>query len=201
MSHFENLFLAYMESVCQKNPDPSHDLLHVQRVVALAKTLAQQENASLNIVTPAAYLHDCFFILKTDARRSQASTLSANQALHLLTEWGYPSEYHQGIHHAIQAHSFSANITPKTLEAKIVQDADRLDALGAIGILRCFSFGGLAQRPIYCGNDPFCDSREPNDLSNSLDHFFTKLLKLPEKLHTQAAKEEGQKRLETMKSF
>lgn len=198
---FETLFTKYMQKVCDDNPDPSHDIFHVQRVVALAKKLAQEENANLEIVVPAAYLHDCVYISKTDSRRTQASSLSADRALELLKSWNYPEEHLAQIHHAISAHSFSAQIPAETLEAQIVQDADRLDAMGATGIFRCFAFSGLAQRPLYSERDPFCKTRTPNDQSNTLDHFFTKLLRLPEKLNTQAAKKEGRRRLETMQSF
>lgn len=201
MNSFEHKFEAYMEKLCQNHPDPSHDLLHVKRVVATAKVLAQIEGADLNVVVPAAYLHDCFYISKSDSRRSKASTLSADKAMDLLKTWDYPEEYHQQIYDAIAAHSFSANITAETLEAKIVQDADRLDAMGAIGIFRCFAFSGMAKRPLYCENDPFCESRQPDDSAHTLDHFFEKLLHLQKQLNTGSAKFEGEKRLAVMKFY
>jgi uncharacterized protein len=201
METFEKLFDDYMIGVCDENPDPSHDILHVRRVVKLAKDLAKKENANLNIVIPAAYLHDCVYICKSDSRRFQASTLSAEKAISLLESWGYDNQYFDQIFHAIQGHSFSANIKVDSLEAKIVQDADRLDALGAIGIARCFIFGGIAKRSIYHDEDPFCIQRTPDDSTNNLDHFFIKLLRLHEKLNTESAKEEGKRRLVTMESF
>ncbi len=201
MKNFENIFENYMIQVCKENPDPSHDILHVKRVIALAKTLALKENAALEIVIPAAYLHDCVYISKADQRRSQASRISADKAIELLKEWKYPEKYFAKIHHAILAHSFSAKIAPDTIEAKVVQDADRLDAMGAIGIFRCFAFSGLALRPLYSFDDPFCKTRNPDDSSNTLDHFYTKLLYLNNQLNTSAAKTEGTKRLKTMKFF
>ncbi len=201
LQNFEKLFLKYMSDVCDANPDPSHDILHVQRVVSLAKLLAKKESANLNVVVPAAYLHDCVYISKSDNRRQQASRLSADKAIELLQEWKYPSEFLASIHHAVAAHSFSANIPVESLEAKIVQDADRLDAMGAIGIFRCFAFSGLAKRPLYSSEDPFCNVRMPNDNTNTLDHFFVKLLKLQEKLNTSSAKIEGAKRLDSMKQY
>jgi uncharacterized protein len=201
MNQFENLFFDYMKQICDENPDPSHDILHVQRVVALAKKLGKEENAKLEVIVPAAYLHDCVYISKADARRSMASRISAEKAGELLLAWNYPQAHHLEIQHAICAHSFSARIAPETLEAKIVQDADRLDGIGAIGIFRCFAFSGLARRPLYWQDDPFCKKRKPDDRHNTLDHFYTKLLGLCESLHTASAKAEGSKRLHTMQAY
>ena len=209
MENLEVLCRNHMIEVCNANPDPSHDILHVERVVSLAKKLAKEENANLDIVVPAAYLHDCFYISKTDPRRSQASKLSADKALELLSSWGLSSSLSPGIspdllpeiHHAVLAHSFSANVKAKTLEAKVVQDADRLDAMGAIGIMRCLGFSGLSLRPFYNQDDPFCEKRTANDSTNALDHFFVKLLNLQERLNTPAAQAEGAVRLATMKIF
>jgi uncharacterized protein len=201
MKTFESLFIDHMVQVCDHNPDPSHDLLHVQRVVCIAKRLALQEGANLEIVVPASYLHDCIYISKTDSKRNQASRLSADKAIELLRSWGYPERHFNNIYHAISAHSFSAQLVPETIEAKVVQDADRLDAMGAVGIFRCFAFSGLANRPLYSSVDPFCKARTPNDNSNTLDHFFTKLLHLQDKLNTNSAKIEGFKRLDTMNTY
>lgn len=201
MKNFELLFEQHMIGVCAEHPDPSHDILHVQRVVGLAKKLAAKEGADLSVVIPASYLHDCVYISKTDERRSMASRISADKAMELLSEWNYPEKFHAAIHHAIAAHSFSAKIQTESIEAQVVQDADRLDAMGAVGIFRCFAFSGLAKRPLYFPEDPFCDARKPDDQTNTLDHFFTKLLHLHSKLNTASAKIEGEKRLEVMRRF
>lgn len=202
MENFEKLCDSYMQQLCANHPDPSHDILHVRRVVILAKKLAVKEKADLSIVIPAAYLHDCIYISKSDSRRSQASQISAEKAVSLLREWGYDEKKLSGIFHAVAGHSFSANLPVETIEAKIVQDADRLDAMGAIGIARCFAFSGLAGRAIYSNDDPFCEAgRSLNDQTNTLDHFYVKLLKLQEKLNTDSARAEGEKRLRTMKDY
>ena len=201
MSRIENLCLGYMKKVCEENPDPSHDILHVQRVTEMARNLAHNEKADLNVVIPAAILHDCVYVSKTDPQRKMASRISADKAVALLTEWGYPQRYLEAIHQAVAAHSFSANIEAISLEAKIVQDADRLDAMGAIGIARCFGFSGLSLRPFYEEEDPFCKQRNPDDSKNTLDHFFIKLLQIGDALHTPSAKAEAERRMNTMESF
>ncbi len=201
MENFERIFEEYMSTVCDANPDPSHDILHVKRVVSIAKKIGRAENANLEIVVPAAYLHDCVYISKIDDRRKQASTISADKAVELLAMWGVQKNLLPEIHHAISAHSFSANIKAETVEAKVVQDADRLDAMGSTGIFRCFAFSGLANRPLCRVDDPFCDDRPPDDSDNTLDHFFTKLLHLQDRLNTPSARKEGALRLQSMNMF
>ncbi|MCC2677451.1 MAG: hydrolase [Pseudobdellovibrio sp.] len=190
-----------MVELCAKHPDPSHDILHVDRVVKMAEKIAKAESADLEVVLPAAYLHDCVYISKADPRRSQASTLSADKAVQLLREWNYPEEKLQAVHAAIAAHSFSAGIAAKSLEAQVVQDADRLDAVGAIGIARCFAFSGLALRPLYSEQEPFAETRALNDQANTLDHFFIKLLRLQEKLGTETAKKVGLERMVFLEKY
>lgn len=202
MEHFEVLMRDYIEKVVDvEHRDPSHDVLHVDRVVNVAKIIGREMNANLHVIVPAAYLHDCVYISKTDTRRKEASRISADKAIELLKYWGYPSEHFAEIHHAILAHSFSAGIPASTLEAKIVQDADRLEALGAIGIIRCFTLGGMTGRPLYSKEDPFCENRKADDNHNTLDHFYIKLLGLSKTLHTPWAKKEGCIRLERLESF
>lgn len=181
--------------------DPAHDLLHFKRVVNSAKHICQLEKGCFEIVVPSAWLHDFVIIPKNSPLRSQASRLSAQKAIEYLQSIQYPSKYYEDIFHAIEAHSFSAGIKAKTLEAKIVQDADRLDGLGAIGIARCFATAGLLKRPFYSLNDPFCVAREPQDLYFTVDHFYQKLFKTAESLQTQAGREEGKRRAKRMKDF
>src|SRR5580658_10084633 len=164
--------------------DPAHDFLHIRRVAATALKLAREEQADAMVVLPAAYFHDFVTIPKNDSRRTQASTLSGEATVLYLRETGYPVLYLDRIRHAIEAHSFSAGISPETIEAKVVQDADRLDSLGAIGIARCFSTGALMGTPFYHELDPFAESRALDDKSYAVDHFFVKLFKIAETLET-----------------
>ncbi|MEZ0261611.1 MAG: HD domain-containing protein [Alphaproteobacteria bacterium] len=181
--------------------DPSHDFLHIRRVVAAALKFARAEGADENVVLPAAYFHDFVNVPKNDPRRKQASTLSGEAAVEYLKGINYPAQYLDAIKHAIAAHSFSANITPETIEAKVVQDADRLDGLGAIGIARCFTVSALLARPFYCDGDIMAEHREADDKNYAIDHFFVKLFKTAETLQTKAAREEGAKRVAFMKEY
>jgi len=181
--------------------DPAHDVLHLERVVAMAKKLAEQEGGNLAVVIPAAWLHDFIVIPKNDPRRSQASRISAVAAIEFLRSNRYEERLFPEISHAIEAHSYSAGIECKTLEAKIVQDADRLDGVGAIGIARCFATAGLLKRPFYSPDDPFCEKRIPNDSKFTVDHFYQKLFRTVETLQTESGRKEGQRRADAMARF
>ncbi len=181
--------------------DPAHDLLHFMRVVQLAKKIAITEKAKLEVVIPAAWLHDFVIIAKNDPRRSLASKISAKAAVEYLNSIAYPEKYFEEIGHAIESHSFSANISPQSLEAKIVQDADRLDALGAIGIARCFATSGILKTAFYSEFDPFCKKRVIDDAKFTIDHFYKKLFKISESLQTQAGRQEAERRIKVMKIF
>ena len=188
-------------STVATNEDPAHDILHFKRVVRTAKSLCLKEGAKLEVVVPAAWLHDLVIIPKNDPRRKQASRLSAEAAIAFLVELEYPAQYYKGITNAIEAHSFSAGIKPETLEAAVVQDADRLDGLGAIGIARCFATAGLMKRAFYSEVDPFCTERPHDDSQFTVDHFYAKLFRTAETLNTGAGREEGLKRAEIMKRY
>ena len=181
--------------------DPAHDLLHFKRVVQTAKKLCAAEKGKFEVVVPAAWLHDFVIVPKNSPIRSQASKLSAQGAIEFLNEIRYPKKFFDEIAHAIEGHSFSANIDVKTIEAKIVQDADRLDGLGAIGIARCFATAGLLKRPFYSDDDPFCKVRHHDDAQFTIDHFYKKLFKTAETLKTQSGIEEGLLRVDVMKKY
>jgi uncharacterized protein len=181
--------------------DPSHDFLHIRRVVTAAIKFAREEGADLNVVLPAAYFHDFVNVPKNDPRRAQASTLSGIAAVEYLQSVNYPAEFFDGIKHAITTHSFSANIPCETIEAKVVQDADRLDGLGAIGIARCFSTSTIMGRPYYSEEDMLAELRAPDDKLFAIDHFFVKLFKTAETLQTNSARAEGARRVQFMKTY
>ncbi|HHX8334429.1 TPA: HD domain-containing protein [Vibrio diabolicus] len=199
LSQIESQFLEFMQQEMQV--DAAHDISHVQRVVNTAKKLAVEEGADLSIVLPAAYLHDCFTYPKDHPNRKQSSIIAAKKAVAFLESIDYPQQYHDAIAHAIEAHSFSANIRPNTLEAKVVQDADRLDALGAIGITRCIQVSTEFDVQLYDDKDIFAQQRELDDKQFTLDHFQTKLFKIAETMNTESARREAQKRKAFMQAY
>jgi uncharacterized protein len=196
-----NSILEKKVATLATSDDPAHDLLHFKRVVRTALELCKLENARKEVVLPSAWLHDFINVPKNDPRRKQASRLSAEAAVEYLRSIGYPSEYLTDIAHAIEAHSFSAGIQARSVEAQIVQDADRLDGIGAIGIARCFIVAGLLKRSVYSEDDPFCESRPPEDLKYTVDHFYQKLFVVAQSLKTKAGQAEGTRRLAVMQNF
>ncbi|EGR2271159.1 HD domain-containing protein [Vibrio parahaemolyticus] len=199
LSQFEPLFLEFMQQEMQV--DAAHDIEHVKRVVKTAKQLCDEENADIAIVLPAAYLHDCFTYPKDHPNRKQSSAIAAKKAIAYLESIQYPQHYHDAIAHSIEAHSFSANIRPNTLEAQIVQDADRLDALGAIGVTRCIQVSTHFNAQLYNDNDMFAKERELNDKQFTVDHFQTKLFKIVDTMNTESAKLEANKRKAFMQTY
>jgi uncharacterized protein len=199
--------LEQLQALCQDYlsetmaSDPAHDISHVKRVVQNTLRLTEAENGNAAVTVPAAWLHDCVSVAKDSPLRNQASKLAADEAVRFLESVNYLPELSTQIHHAIQAHSFSANIETDTLEARIVQDADRLEAVGAIGITRCFLTGGSMGTPLYEPSDPFAKNRDPDDSRFTLDHFYCKLLGLAETMKTEAGKAEAIKRTDYMREF
>lgn len=193
---FESFLAARMTA-----PDAAHDASHVRRVVATTRRLANMEQADLTIVLPAAWLHDCVAVAKDSPDRARASQMAAADAGEWLRANGYPLEKVPSIEHAIAAHSFSAGISPETLEAQVVQDADRLDSIGAIGIARCFVIGGVMGRPIYDEVEPFPIQRQPDDSQATVDHFYTKLFKLEAAMQTASGRALAANRTAVMRDF
>jgi len=140
-------------------------------------------------------------IAKDSPLRAQGSRLAAETATGFLSANGYPAELLDDVFHAIEAHSYSAGITVRTPEARVVQDADRLDSLGAIGIARCLLVGGRLDRPLCAPDDPFCGERTPDDARYTIDHFYAKLLKLPAGMQTAAGRAEAERRAAVMRRF
>jgi uncharacterized protein len=182
--------------------DPGHRIDHVDRVLNSAIALSQAEKADLCIVVPAVVLHDCLPISKSSPQRKKASSLCAKQAAILLNQHGYDKHLIDPIGHAIAAHSFSANITAESLEARVVQDADRLDSLGAIGIARTMMVGAQHNNMLYHPSIPFPnENRAPDEKHYIIDHFYQKLLKLETSFQTNAAKAQARKRTAFMHDF
>ncbi|MGK9174190.1 phosphohydrolase [Yokenella regensburgei] len=171
--------------------DAAHDVTHFRRVWQTAQHLCEGESVDERIILAACYFHDIVSLPKNHPQRHQASQMAARKARDILqTDFpDFPCECYDGIMHAIEAHSFSAGIVPQTPEARIVQDADRLEALGAIGLARVFAVSGALGVALFDGNDPFADHRVLNDKQYALDHFRTKLLSLPQTMQTAKGRE------------
>jgi uncharacterized protein len=200
LSSWEAQFLSFVRDSAQ-SADVAHDLEHIRRVVRNARAIAAAEGGLLEVVIPAAWLHDCVVLPKDSGERASASRLAAEAATAFLKEIEYPAEYLAGIAHAIEAHSFSANIRPESLEARIVQDADRLDAIGAVGIARCLMLGGAMGKPLYDPVEPLPERRPPDESRYVIDHFYQKLLRLAEMMTTETGRQEAARRTAFMRAY
>ena len=184
-----------------QSADSGHGIDHVRRVVENAKRIGQAEQADSNIYLPAAWLHDCVVVPKNSPQRRMASALAAQNAEQFLVEIAYPENWIGPISHCILSHSFSANVPCESLEAKVVQDSDRLEAVGAIGLARCLMTGGAMGQRLYHPTEPFPTDRLPVDTEQSVDHFFAKLLGLQKTMQTHSGREEAGRRSEFLVVF
>ncbi|WP_454695886.1 HD domain-containing protein [Achromobacter aegrifaciens] len=182
--------------------DGAHDLSHLERVwKAAASMLAHHPEADAMIVMAASYLHDLVNLPKNHPDRARASTLAAGQALQELQAIGYPAAKLEGVHHAIEAHSYSANIPARTIEARIVQDADRLDALGPVGLARMFHVGGQLGRALAHPTDPRGAHRHLDDGIYTLDHIELKLARIAGTMQTEGGRVLAATRLDWIRRF
>jgi uncharacterized protein len=181
---------------CEGRP-PAHDFSHVERVIALARIIAVAEGANVEIATSAAALHELVNLPKHHPDSARSGDLCAEEASRVLSD--HPLR--EAIVACIRDHAFSKGARPTTLEASVLQDADRLDAIGAVGIARCFATSTEMGRPFFHPSDPFARDREIDDKSWGLDHFFRKLLRIEEGLHTNVARELARPRVAAMKAY
>ena len=181
--------------------DSAHDYEHTMRVYKNAQQICKKEKANESLVLCAALLHDLVSYSKSDKRSKLSSIESAKKSKKILEKFDFSKKDITIISDAIRDHSFSQSKIPKTLEGQILQDADRLDALGAIGIARVFATGGSLKRPFYNIDDPFCKQRIPDDKTWTIDHFYQKLLKLESLMNTKSGKAEAKRRTRILKEF
>ena len=182
--------------------DLAHGWEHVYRVYHLSLSIAEQEHADSFIVGMAALLHDVGRTIQ-EPKRPHAER-SAIFAAELLTQYDLSDETQQAILHAILAHNYRRGITPATLEAKVLYDADRLDSLGASGLMRwamTVKNKKWSEWKSYDPDDPFAIRRTPDDQHYWLDRFFTKLLSLPEVMTTDTGRAMAQRRLAFLRLF
>jgi len=185
--------------------DGSHDLGHFQRVWRAARRINQEEGGVADelVLLAAAYFHDWVSFPKNHPQRSESSRLSAERAVELLTEVfsDFPADKVEGVRHAIHAHSWSARVAAETAEAKILQDADRMESLGAIGAARTFYISGQLNQQLFDSEDPLALKRAPDDRRYALDHFQVKLLKLPATMNTVAGKRMAERNAEWLRAM
>lgn len=185
-----------------QSQDPAHDSSHITRVWATAQVLLRDyPEADAQVVQAACLWHDCVNLPKNHPQRGQASRMAADKAVTELHAQGFPQEKLEAVAHAIAVHSFSAGIAPQTLEAQIVQDADRLDALGPVGLARMFTVGGQLGCALAHPSDPLALQRPLDDASYTLDHIAVKLATLPASMQTAAGRRLGEERMAWVLSF
>lgn len=183
--------------------DLAHGWEHVYRVYKLALYIAEQEGADPFIVALAALMHDLGRSVEASKELHHAD-VSVMLASELLLAQGVSMDTQEAILHAIAAHSFSRGIEARTIEARVVRDADRLDSLGAIGILRWAITGTLrrtSQTHSYHPDDPFAEHHELDDHRYMLDHFYSKLLKLGDTMGTETGRILAQRRTAFMHDY
>ncbi|MCX6670022.1 MAG: HD domain-containing protein [Methanothrix sp.] len=187
--------------IMYERADPAHDFSHIMRVYRNAQIIGEREGADMQVLLLAALLHDAGSESKLSEGSTESESPSLKMAEDFLKKKGLPEDVRKRVLYAVEVHRFSKGIVPATLEARILQDADRLDALGAIGIARVFLTGGALGRALYSPVDPFCRSREPDDQRWNLDHFFRKLLKLESGMHTRTARKLAARRADVLKRY
>jgi len=209
MSHLSSLAAAFAphEALAERllphavsGNDGSHDAAHLIRVWKNALRIHGSEGGDLRLLAAAVLLHDCVSVEKNSPHRAHASRLAAERAYELLDELGWRTAEITAVAHAILTHSFSANIPPESLEAKILQDADRLDAIGMIGAARCFYIAGRMGSGLYDPLDPLAEDRPLDDKAYAIDHFETKLFKLTDGFQTAAGRALARQRQERLRA-
>ncbi len=164
-----------------------HDYFHIERVVVNSKKIAENENSDLFLVELAARLHDL-----GDYKLNDGKDRSEEQITEFLKTQNADSELISKMVEIVSQVSFSKGEKAVSIEAQIVQDADRLDAMGAIGIARCFAYGGKKEREIWNPENP---------ADTSLQHFYDKLLKLKELMNTQTGRKMAEERHQFLEEF
>lgn len=180
--------------------DPAHDLAHALRVAKSALAIAEPGVDARRLVA-AALLHDIVNVPKDSPERFRASALCAERARAWLPEHGFQAAAIDEIAAAIEDHSYSRGAVPRSALGRALQDADRLEAVGALGLMRCISTGARMGARYFDPSDPWAKHRALDDRRYSVDHFFTKLLALPDTMLTPGGREEGRRRAEFLRAF
>jgi uncharacterized protein len=187
--------------ISRDDEDGAHDLAHIVRVWSNAKLIHREEGGDVEALAAAVLLHDCVQVAKDSPLRSKASLLAANEARVRLEALGWEPSRIDTVAYAIESHSFSAGVAPTSIEGCILQDADRLDAIGFCGIARCFYTAGRMGSRLYDLADPGAKARPLDDARNALDHFPKKLLTLEGSFKTRKGQELAKERHRRLDEF
>ena len=184
------------------NDTTGHDWYHIDRVRKMALKIAHEELANTKIVEIAALLHDVL-----DDKLVHDKEEEKEQVVQLLHEQQLSTDEITNIFYIIDSIGFKGGngVELTTIESKIVQDADRLDAIGAIGIARTFMYSGAKGQAMYDPSIPVRDKMDykqyRTEKSTAINHFYEKLLKLKDTLHTETAKEIATERHAFLQNF
>ncbi|MTD25553.1 phosphohydrolase [Erwinia sorbitola] len=198
LSDWQSRFEHWLHETWQHD-DKAHDVAHLTRVWQSAQRIMAGTEADELVVLAGCYFHDIVNLPKNHPERHLASAQAADETRRVLRQVfaDFPADKIEAVAHAVHAHSFSAGVAAETIEAKVVQDADRLESLGAIGLARVFYVSGALGRSLFDSHDPLARNRPLDDAEWALDHFQKKLLKLPETMQTA----EGRRLAEFNTSF
>lgn len=181
--------------------DGAHDLSHALRVARNAESLAREEGANVEVCVAAALLHDLVYLPKNHPDSAQTAVLGATEARAWCRDIPELAQRGEAIAEAIATHSFSRGASPTTPEGAVLQDADRLEAIGAIGLARCFATGGAMGAGMWHAEDPWAEHRTLDDKRFSLDHFEQKLLGLAARMNTRAGLRHAEARHSVLVTF
>jgi uncharacterized protein len=183
----------YDEAEARLGDDPAHDVAHALRVASWTPRLAEAPIDPRSAVA-AALLHDAVNVPKDSPDRARASELSADLARTLLPDAGFAPGAVVEVCDAIRTHSYSRGEAPRSPLGDALQDADRLEALGALGLFRCVATSVKLKSRFFHADDPWAKNRPLDDRAYALDHFFAKLLKLPATMRTTEGRREAARR-------
>ncbi len=196
----EGLGDLYAEARERLDDDPGHDVAHCLRVARWAVRLGAGAVDRREAIA-AALLHDVVNVPKDSPDRARASELSAAVARELLPRFGFAADAVDRIADAVRDHSYSRGATPETPLGRALQDADRLEALGALGIFRTATCGAKMGARYFHPDDPWARGRPLDDVRFTVDHFFQKLLGLAETMNTAAGRAEAERRTAFLRAF
>lgn len=206
-----------IEIVKKELSSSAHDLEHTFRVLKLAKKIAEKEGkVNMEVIELAALLHDIARVKEDSDKTGNTdhAVLGAEMARKILSDLGYPNETVDAVCHAIRTHRFRGENVPETIEAKILFDADKLDAIGAVGIARAYMIAGERGEPLYREVSDLDAYKKENLVGGKLNgrikdiskhsvnmEYETKFKKIPDRLFTETARKIAKDRLEFMAQY